>query len=233
MSDEQGPADPVEALRLEVEKARLGIEQASFLNEQMRTYLERWRTDVQPVHEHRMMSREHGHAFAKVGIQMMFLLNGGALIAFPAFAKLVDVSFSEQITWALLSIASFVLGLVLIAVTALLAYLSMAADAEAVSNQEEYLKLGLNQSTAPNDEKPSFDSPRATAETARARKYAATTRFAEWGLGLTIGSVVAFVFGAFCAGWVLAVSPITPSRSSATSASPAITAPANPAKTKN
>ena len=196
MPEEKPPVDPLEALRLDLERRR-------YLDETTRTFLERWRTDVQPLHEHRLMSREHAYGYAKVAIQTMFLLNGGALIAFPAFAQLLGTAFKDHVTIALLSIGGFVFGLVLIVITTLLAYLSTAADAEAVNQKEEYVKLGLNRDQVADDDKPEYDKKRATAEKERKRHYGRATRLALWGLGLGVGSLAAFVFGAIFAALVL------------------------------
>ncbi len=196
MPEEKRPVDPVEALRLDLERRR-------YMDETTRTFLERWRTDVKPLHEHRLMSREHAYGYAKLAIQTMFLLNGGALIAFPAFTQLLGTAFKDHVTIALMSIGGFVFGLVLIAITILLAYLSMAADAEAVNQKEEYVKLGLNRDQVADDKKPEYDKKRATAEKERKRKYELATRLALWGLGLGVGSLAAFVFGAIFAALVL------------------------------
>jgi hypothetical protein len=201
--EEKRPVDPLEALRLDLERRR-------YLDETTRTFLERWRTDVQPLHEHRLMSREHAYGYAKVAIQTMFLLNGGALIAFPAFAQLVETAFKDHVTFALLSIGGFVLGLLLIAITALLAYLSMGADAAAVNQKEEYVKLGLNRDRAADDDKPEYDEKRATAEKERKRKYNLATRLAWSGLALWVASLAAFVFGAIFAALVLSAVPTVP-----------------------
>lgn len=203
MPEEKRPVDPLEALRLDLERRR-------YLDETTRTFLERWRTDVQPLHEHRLMSREHAYGYAKVAIQTMFLLNGGALIAFPAFAQLVETAFKDHVTFALLSIGGFVLGLLLIAITALLAYLSMGADAAAVSQKEEYVKLGLNREQAADDDKPEYDEKRVTAEKERKRKYNLATRLAWSGLVLWVASLAAFVFGAIFAALVLSAVPTVP-----------------------
>lgn len=194
--EEKPPVDPLETLRLDLERLR-------YLDERTRTFLERWRTDVQPLHEHRLMSREHGYGYAKVAIQTMFLLNGGALIAFPAFAQLLGTAFKDHVTIALLSIGGFVFGLVLIAITTLLAYLSMAADAEAVNQKEEYVKLGLNRDQVADDDKLEYDKKRATAEKERKRKFNLATGLALSGVVLWVASLAAFVFGALFAALVL------------------------------
>lgn len=209
MAEYKSPIDPIEALRLEVERARLALEQARYQNDMTQTFFERWRVDVQPVHEHRLMSREQSYGYAKIAIQTTFLLNGGALIAFPAFAQLIGTGFRDHVGWALTSIGGFILGLVLIAITTLLAYFSMAADLQATAQREEYVKAGLNQSQAPKADKSKYEKIREDAESARKRHYDFAIRFEVWAVYLGIASIVSFVFGALCAARVLlGVSPV-------------------------
>lgn len=199
MAEGNQPISSVETLRVELERARLALDQARYQNDTILTFLERWRVDVQPVHEHRLMSREHAYGYAKVAIQMTFFLNGGALIAFPAFAQLVGTSLSKHMDFALASIAAFVVGLFLIAITALLAHLSMAADAGAILEKEEYVKAGLNQSLAPDVQKSGYDKIRENAEVVRGQLFGRAIRFNGWAIGLGITSILAFLVGALCA----------------------------------
>ena len=203
MTDEAHRIDPLESIRLEVERARLAIDQAEYRESATRTFLERWRVDVQPEHEHLLMSRQHAHEFAKVAIQTVFVLNGGALIAFPAFAQLVGTGFENSVGWALSGIAAFVLGLVLIALTTLIAYLSMVADMEAVWQSRERVTASLNQTQVPEAEQSRFDERRAEADAALARYNRISMRLRAWGIALGIGSILAFMVGAACAAVVL------------------------------
>lgn len=203
MSDERKPLDPVEALRLEVERTRLELDRASYMNEHTRTFLERWRTDVQPIHEAAERSREMAYGYAKLAIQTMFLLNGGALIVFPAFAQLVGTAFRDHVVSALLSVGGFVSGLVLIGVTTLLAYLSMDADAAAIRQYGEVVKINLNQSQDPDAKAEKYETPRSVAAAAQERHYRRANVMRWWAVGLGVGSMVAFVFGALYAARVL------------------------------
>lgn len=114
----------IESLSLEVEQARLDIELIRQSNDDHRVSLERWNTALRPIHEKYIQSRAQSVAFATLGIRSMFLLNGGALLVFPAFAKLLGTGFVEQMGWAQWSIGCFVVGLITIALTTVQAYLS-------------------------------------------------------------------------------------------------------------
>ncbi len=208
MSDNREHPDQLEAMRLEVERARLAIDRENFLNERTRTYLERWRTEVQPLHEGAERSREMAVSFSKQGIQTIFFLNGGALIAFPAFAQLVGTAFRDHVAAALLGIGGFVTGLVLVSLTTLLAYLSMDADAEAIRPREEVVKINLNQAHNPEAHGKEQDRQRAEADGANKKHYRRAVRLRWWAVVLGVGSLVAFVFGAaWAAGVLSAASP--------------------------
>lgn len=198
-----------ERWHLELERQRLVLDRIRHEDETMRTFLERWRTDVQPVHEAKERSREMAYGFAKMAIQTMFLLNGGALIAFPTFAELVGPGLTSQLMFALISIAAFVVGLVFIGVTSLLAYLAMNADAEALSQREEYVKLGLNQSRAEAEEQSKYVSSRAAAEERREYFYQWAVKYRACALSLGIASTVAFMTGAFFAATVMSSASTT------------------------
>jgi len=201
MTDDR--TDEEKSLWAAIEKTRLEIERATYLNETTRTYLERWRTEVQPVHEEKERSREMAFGFAKMAIQTMFLLNGGALIAFPAFAGLVGAAFKEHISIFLLSAGGFVTGLVFIAITGLLAYISMDADTEAIRQREEIVKIDLIKAQNPDGFTPDMQKIQDEAKQARDASYQRAVGLRRRALGLGIGSMFAFVFGASFAAVVL------------------------------
>jgi hypothetical protein len=80
-----------------------------------KAHRERWATHADPILQLAETSRRMAHAYAKMGFQTMFFLNGGALIAFPAFAQLLGKTFSLTARPAALSIGAFICGLVALA----------------------------------------------------------------------------------------------------------------------
>ena len=203
MSNEQMQPDPLAAPRLEVERLRLQLDSARHQNERTRTFLERWRTDVVPLHEAAERSRDMAFGFAQTAIRSMFLLNGGALVAVPAFAELVGTAFQENLTVFLLSGLGFVTGLILIAITTVLAYTSMDADAEAIRQEQEVVKINLNRSENPKSYTDEVKKRQSEAEVARQRVDRLSVKLRAWALWLGVGSMGAFVFGTVFAAIVM------------------------------
>lgn len=203
MSNEQMQPDPLAALRLEVERLRLQLDSARHQNERTRTFLERWRTDVVPLHEAAERSRDMAFGFAQTAIRSMFLLNGGALVAVPAFAELVGTAFQENMTALLLSGSGFVAGLILIAITTLLAYTSMDADAEAIRQDQEVVKINLNRAQNPKSYTNKLKKQQSEAEAARLKFGRRSAKLRTWALCLGVGSMGAFIFGAVFAAVVM------------------------------
>ena len=199
MTNESSNPDSPEALRLEIERLQ-------YSNDRFRTHLERWRTDVEPLYHAGERSRDMAFQFAQTAIRSMFLLNGGALIAFPAFAELVGTEFHQNIWEFLLSTGGFVLGLVLIVATTLLAYMAMDADAAAIRQRQEIVKIDLNRSHAPEWYSNEVKQARVDAEAAENKSAGLFKVLSSWALALGIGSIAAFLFGAAFAAVVLSSS---------------------------
>jgi hypothetical protein len=203
MTNDPNPSAQFDALRLEVDRLRLGVEQSKQANELARTFLERWRTEVQPVHEHRMKSRDQAYGLGKTAIQTGFLLNGGALIAFPAFAQLVGKEFENHIEGSIASIGLFITGLVLIGVCTALSSTSFGEDAEALAYREEYVKSRLHFNNTFDASKATHEEAQRKAESSRAKHHRRANSFLRWAMAAGIGSLVVFVAGALCAMQVL------------------------------
>ena len=162
----------IESLSLEVEQARLDIELIRQSNDDHRVSLERWNTALRPIHEKYIQSRAQSVAFATLGIRSMFLLNGGALLVFPAFAKLLGTGFVEQMGWAQWSIGCFVVGLITIALTTVLAYLSSDLRSMALEYESSRTHLFLlrSQVLAKSEEEPYPEQEIAALSGTRTRR---------------------------------------------------------------
>ena len=133
----------------------------------------------------------------------MFLLNGGALIAFPAFAELVNTNLSEQIGMFLISVFAFVAGLVLIMITTVLAYMSFDAEVAAYRELDAVVRLNLVKRKDVESFTEEQEIQRAGADKEREKFGGIARALARWALGLAIGSIMAFIVGAGVAGMVL------------------------------
>lgn len=195
-----GPPPTEQQIRLQIENLRLETER-------YRVFLQRWETDVRPIHEIQERSREMSHAYSKMGIQTMFLLNGGAVIAFPTFAKLADVKFSDHSMLALSSIGAFVFGLVFIAVTTVSAFFSMDADTQAALRWSEVVKCKLNKELDPKNTKEDWDAKRNAAEADQKRLGCVSRKWRRASVVFAFGSCGAFIMGAAFAAVVLWITP--------------------------
>ena len=198
-----------DALRRDVERTQLQTESIRLQLEQLKTFLEHWRTEIEPLHESRIKSREFAFQFSKFTLQSIFLLNGCALIAFPTFAGLIGTGFQHQLTWALVSIAFFVLGLILVAASSLFAFFSMNADSDAIHQRSESVKAQLNEQRVAQENKQTFQNVSWSALELSDGAMKLAYKLRAWAIGLGIGSISAFIVGVVFAGLVLAGSATT------------------------
>ena len=192
-----------DALKLEIEKLRLALDNAKHQNDLTRTYLERWRTDVQPVHEHRLKSRDQAYGFIKMAVQSVFLLNGGALIAFPTFAKLTDATLRDHLPQSLKGIGCFVAGLILTAMAMLLAAFAYGLDTDALERKEKAVKAGVNLQHSSPDRRADLEKVRDAAEAERARLGKHAIRTGYIAIALAALALTVFIGGAYFAARVL------------------------------
>ncbi len=189
---------------LELQKVQLRLQEAAVENDKHRTFLQTWETDVRPHQEEFLRAVDMGHAYAKMTIQTIFWLNGGALVAFPAFAKLAGAQFSAHLPRALLGIGCFVLGLVLIAITSLAAYQACAADSGMTSVRREHTKLILQQGRDPQERSEKWGEKIGAALAAIGAEQERSQRWQRTAIRCGIASLAAFVAGTLFAASVLA-----------------------------
>jgi hypothetical protein len=171
--------------------------------ERTRITWERSRFEVQLVHEHRLVSREHAHSFAKVAIQSTFILNGGALISFPAFAKAVGTGLHDHVGLAVTSMVFFVIGLGLTTAATVLAFFAADAYASAYALREMYVRGLLHKLAAVGEEKDFYGKQAESAESERRQREDVWEALMLRAIGLVIASLAAFVVGAFFAAFVV------------------------------
>ena len=176
-------------------------------NKRYELFLNRWQLSIDPLEQHVLKSREITTMFSRDAIRSSFLLNGGALIAFPAFSKLVGSGFSEYTTQSVMSIVFFVFGLVLITVTSLMAYLAMECDSSATFEHINSTKAELKLPLASQED---FEALRAAVvhhDAERITQYEKYESRQKIALYTGVGSVVSFVVGVCFAAFVLLQTP--------------------------
>ena len=196
MPNQRSLSEQIEALRLEVERTRAEIDRLRYLDESHRTFLQSWQIQVAPIHEEQERSRELGAGYAQVGIKSMFILNGGALVALPAFVKMAGTGLATETAFFASSVASFVIGLVLITVTTLFAYLSLDAEVAALRRRGNVLRLDLIKGCNPVAFTKDQEQERHENEEGREKFGDLASQFTKVAVGLAIASLVAFIAGA-------------------------------------
>lgn len=184
--------------RLEVERFRLDLERYRQDLERRRTYLEHYKAELEPQYRYSVESDRASVGFAQSGIRSMYILNGGALVALPAFHALLKESptyTSEPLLWAALA---FVIGLALSGITSLLAYLAQSAVSEAVSHVISWRAISVNESYWPREEgKKPTAVEEIDAEKKQAKRWRKRFNWFAWpGVACAAAALTAFVFGA-------------------------------------
>jgi hypothetical protein len=199
--------DQNENAPLEFERLRVEIERRRLMLDERRAELEALLVGAED-------SREFANQYAKAALQSLFLLNGGALIAFPAFGQLVGTAFNEQLGVVILSLAGFVGGLACVILATLLAFLALDADAQCIyymteDRQRQYAKVQY-----PDTYDEAIEAARVESEMMSGKCQAQFVLRRRWAILLGLLSLAAFIFGALCAAGVLAgpstLQPTTP-----------------------
>lgn len=186
----------VELARLELEHSRVEIERRRLMMDERHAELEVLVAGAE-------RSRDFSNQYAKTALQSVFLLNGGALIAFPAFGQLVGAAFNEHLSFVIASLAGFVVGLMLAVLATLLGFLALDADAQssyykAWDRQRQYAKVQFPDTYDGEMEAERVEFER-TSDKFR-KKFQSHRRLA---IGLGVSSLGAFIWGAICASVVL------------------------------
>ena len=194
----------LEQQRVLLDAEKVQLEKRKAANDQYKNFLDQWRTDIAPLDKSASLSRQFAVQFAQTALRTVFLLNGGAFVAVPAFAKLVDVSIKEQLPLFIVSMAAFAFGLVLSAVVAIFAFKSTEHDAAATFSHLEVVKTRLNKGQNPNSfgEEQANKLAAAVSEEDASRK--SRDRMQKWALAFGIAGLVCFVIGASVATIVMA-----------------------------
>lgn len=143
----QGPVDPQEILlqielaRVEMERERIALDRIHTKLENQRVHNERWNINVGAVQKNEMAASGSAVDMAKLTLRSAFLMNGGALIALPAFGQLVGSISKGYLVFAL---GAFVLGLVVTSIATLASYLSLHRNSSAQTQLANHRAMSLN-----------------------------------------------------------------------------------------
>lgn len=165
-------------------------------------FLRRLEADAKPLFETKERSREFAFQFSRDAIRTGFLLNGGALVALPTFGSLLgDIKATAGLFVG--SVGTFVLGLVLISITSMLAYLALGKDVEVVEHRLRACRIRANNDFKPEGDQEKVKKEIAGLEAQADEGYADGKKLGDVALYCGIGSLISFVVGAIMAGFVL------------------------------
>jgi hypothetical protein len=144
--------------------------------------------------------------FADAGIKALFGLNGGGLVALPAFLALFKADVRAAAGWVLASAALFVIGLIAASLTTLLGYLSAMAAVE--SAWEQLNRTGAEYARAYQQAvRPVTDEELAGMQQAIDRQHRLSIRLRTGAVVCAVIGLVTFVIAAVLSGRVLLLDP--------------------------
>ena len=184
-----------ERLKVQIELQRLDLERLKISNEKTRNFLDRWRTDITPIVEQGNFSRKATNDFSTQALRSLFLLNGGALVAFPAFAKLVNISIAAVTSIFIGAMLAFTIGLSLTVLAIYLAYLGMDDDFRALRHNAEIMKFRLNRNEAPDHHNQIAETGKRDAENAALRHGRRGAKRVKYANAIGISALFAFLIG--------------------------------------
>ena len=182
----QRPPTQEEFARL-VQIQRLGLEKQL-------AYLERWKTDVGPVEQQIIATHQSTIIFAQTAIKSCYLLNGGGLIALPAFVGLFEIPAGAGV---IVSAIFFFVGLCLSTTANISAFHTVDREGVRLQARREWLVTNLNAEHNPKENPPEATKEKlekATSDQNTAGEQ--VDRHRNRGLRCIYGAVGFFVAGA-------------------------------------
>ena len=95
--------------------------------ERRRLLAAEWQTAIEPFDRQAQEADVHAVTLGAVGLRALFILNGGALIVFPAYLGLLGIDLDSAFRLIFLAGVGFLVGLVFAALGTLLAYFAEAS----------------------------------------------------------------------------------------------------------
>jgi len=159
---------------------------------------------IGPLRDDARANYEGALKFADSGIRALFGLNGGGLIALPAFAALFKTDMHAAAVWIVCAVVAFVVGLTGAALTCLFGYMSAMNALEATHNILTATGTKYTRHYQQVPETPTTSGEIKAAEDAAARCTARGILLRRLAVVVSVASLLAFVIGACLAGWALA-----------------------------
>ncbi len=134
----------IEAQRLNLERYRTDLEKHRADIDRQRFFLERWQIDIGKTRENQFSVGLSSVEFGKFALRGAFIINGGAIIALPAFAQLLG---TVHVTFLASALTIFALGLVASSTAMFFGYLSLSRSSRSLEVAGERSAVSLNNET--------------------------------------------------------------------------------------
>jgi hypothetical protein len=159
---------------------------------------------VGPLRDNVRANYEGALKFADSGIRTLFSLNGGGLIALPAFAALFKTDMHTAAVWIVSAMVAFVIGLTSAALTSLFGYMSAMKSVEATHSllSATGAKYARHYQQAP--ETTTIGDEIKASEEAAGQYTTRSIRLRTLAVAVSIFSLLAFIVGACLAARALA-----------------------------
>ncbi len=167
--------------------------------EHRQDFLREWQIGVLPLDEMVLALNQGAIEFGQAALKAAFLLNGGALVVFPAFATVFGVADKTDLFSAALV---FVVGLTLTWLATACAYFTIVYQGLSTFKQREASAKRLQKSYYPPKQgsKPAGEKSPEDLEKEARRRGIVSEVFRWSAIVLSFGSFVAFVIGIYF-GW--------------------------------
>lgn len=188
--------DPILNIEQYLEVQKIELEKVRLRMEEQQNFHERWKLDVVSKEKLNATAAKEALAFAQSALRSCFLLNGGALIAFPAIAKFLQIDPELDNKIIVLPIILFIAGLTASSISNFFTYLALAKNAERNWSDREINALRLNAEHNPKTKPDNYDEVIENLQTTRENENNSSGRFALVALILFVISILSFIGGA-------------------------------------
>jgi hypothetical protein len=158
---------------------------------------------IAPLRDEARTNYDGALKFADAGLKALFGLNGGGLIALPAFVALFKADPRSAALWIIAAMIAFVLGLTANAAACLFGYWSAMKAVEALNgaSQSANIKYALHYKQLAAQ--PDFALQAQKLDQKAEKDFSKSSLLRRTAVTFCLTSLVAFIIGACFAGWAL------------------------------
>ncbi len=164
-------------------------------NERFQQYLRQWEISIPPIEENRRVANHSEIEFGKLGIQSMYLLNGGAAVGVPAFINKLATNDIAIKSVVIASVSMFCLGITMAAAANLCAFFASSNNVKSWARYRDSTSLSIYMVNYGYDNEHTKEQmDQYQNEGLKYGKYA--SRWQATAVLCALGSLIFFAFGA-------------------------------------